>query len=77
MASTSKPPSASATSHDAAPVAHPFEGSDSLIEVLPDIDVEEEVRMYEDMCDVSSGVPEGFLTTDRRSEPCHRERAVP
>lgn len=38
----------------AAPKMHPFKDSTSLLEVLPDIDVEEEVRTYEDMCDVST-----------------------
>ena len=34
---------------------HPFRNTKALIEVLPqEIDVEEEARLYEELCDVSS-----------------------
>lgn len=56
MASTPQSPhSTISSSSQAAPAGNPFTKSTSLIEVLPhEIDVEEELRVYEDMCDVSA-----------------------
>ena len=55
MASTFQSPHASNPPQaQAAPAGNPFAKSTSLIEVLPhEIDIEEELRVYEDMCDVS------------------------
>jgi len=68
----------------AAPKRHPFKDSTSLLEILPpDIDVEEEVKTYEDMCDTPvTEVPsdEEFIGSSTnaagssRRKPSHRPR---
>ena len=48
----------------------PFEHAEGLIEVLPDkIDVEEEARLYEELCDVSPcDMTDAFSPTERPAD---------